>query len=732
MRLPFSPTRASGESSQQRGRSDFRASLYKDAPLSDPPRVGTHPFRGNVEPPVKVGRARSTSLQQNGGVRNDPSSLISDSSMATDAAPTYVPIVPDVPVKNNRRRRPMSVPGPRRAPRIDEGEEDAAAVPPPPPPSNPPPPPPNPNVLRKEPHRSDGAALTTNFSRLALGKSNGANHSPQHETAPTASAATSRSDGFAYPQYDDTRPQQEGNAEKCLPIRVFSEDVADRNKTVHPPSIAQPQPGDYNEQIADRNMTTYPDPSPRDASGDRYEGVATHYSGQPQYRIKAESQSLTSTSTNPAALSRAPQYPQDMASRQNSIARKRVGHPPSPSETGRTNGNSNTVHPSSKLDRPTVSHADFEGGHARGMLPQPTTKTANAVTSSSERPSLEGIVDLTNTVDTDVRETQAPAVCHETIYPEVRRIREEVITREIHLHDVYHRILPVIDVQILPARHFVPIPGGGLREATAEEVSGRQGNWQIVETVSHDPPTSSGVFSLFSEQTEPVVISRSSHISPEGYPVTETEWKHPPVWDTAARDAGQTKPFFIPPKQLMGGGATAVSSSHAISSSHVEEQRPSNISTSSARIEEQRPYRALTSSARVEEQRPLGSNREVRERGVTPQPRQPPATMSSSHPPSTARIEGNPPSRASNRVYEPMVNPHRRQSPAAASPPVDKGHMQPTNGKTPIYETFSSGGKVDLPVRVDSHQAAALDLGPHPIPGPKKRAEGSSVGLPLQ
>ena len=48
------------------------------------------------------------------------------------------------------------------------------------------------------------------------------------------------------------------------------------------------------------------------------------------------------------------------------------------------------------------------------------------------------------------------AVVHETIVPDVHHIRFEQTTREIHHHHVHNRILPIIDVQVLSARHFVP------------------------------------------------------------------------------------------------------------------------------------------------------------------------------------------------------------------------------------------------------------------------------------
>jgi hypothetical protein len=130
----------------------------------------------------------------------------------------------------------------------------------------------------------------------------------------------------------------------------------------------------------------------------------------------------------------------------------------------------NTIHkehPDLRADRHRTG-ADGSGQHeqaAEGNVPK----------------SLKGVLDLRDTTDVDQTTCEAPgnfpqklskgskqltsiftAVTHETIRPHVHEIQEEHIYRDIHNHDVYHRILPVYDVEILPAHHFVPGPDGGL------------------------------------------------------------------------------------------------------------------------------------------------------------------------------------------------------------------------------------------------------------------------------
>ncbi|KAI2617205.1 hypothetical protein GGS26DRAFT_603258 [Hypomontagnella submonticulosa] len=90
--------------------------------------------------------------------------------------------------------------------------------------------------------------------------------------------------------------------------------------------------------------------------------------------------------------------------------------------------------------------------------------------------------DLTKTVDTDQTTTYAPAVTHEIVRPQVHEIIEEQIYREIHNHDVYHRIQPVYDIEVLPARHLVPGDDGRLVEVSEDKLpdcTGEKQKWYM-------------------------------------------------------------------------------------------------------------------------------------------------------------------------------------------------------------------------------------------------------------
>lgn len=140
------------------------------------------------------------------------------------------------------------------------------------------------------------------------------------------------------------------------------------------------------------------------------------------------------------------------------------------------------------------------------------------------------------------------AVVHEVVHQDVHHVREEVITREIHTHEIYHRILPVIDVEVLPPRHFLPVEGGGLVEISASEAPGRGRNWVIAETASKIP----------SDQRAPKKTNRFSarefvgdegdttrYMTREGFERSEETWVHPPELETGGRDTGQTWPMMF-------------------------------------------------------------------------------------------------------------------------------------------------------------------------------------------
>ncbi|GME25017.1 hypothetical protein BKCO1_6000196 [Neofusicoccum parvum] len=179
--------------------------------------------------------------------------------------------------------------------------------------------------------------------------------------------------------------------------------------------------------------------------------------------------------------------------------------------------------------------------------------------------SLDGVVDLRDTEDIAYHSRYAPAVTHETIHPEVHHIREEQIFREVHTHDVFHRVLPIIDVEVLPARHFVPTEDGELREMPEVEIPGRSNddqarNWLVAEVVSRitrDDEAPVGPRQFTAREFHGVEGDERRYVTGEGFEGMETTWVHPPTVETGARESGQTEPLYmrspVPDGHVHGG-----------------------------------------------------------------------------------------------------------------------------------------------------------------------------------
>lgn len=181
----------------------------------------------------------------------------------------------------------------------------------------------------------------------------------------------------------------------------------------------------------------------------------------------------------------------------------------------------------------------------------------------SEKPvDLSSIIDLRNTEDTTLHERWAPAVTHETITRTQHDIREEVITREIHDHHVFHRILPIVDVEVLPSRHFVPVEGGYM-EISEDEVPGQAGpnaQWVIAETASKMLPKNGQQLQarqFTARRFENGEGDYREYMAPEGFKRTEQSWVHPPTVEDGGRITGQTYPFHFGSKDPKEDGLRA-------------------------------------------------------------------------------------------------------------------------------------------------------------------------------
>ena len=167
--------------------------------------------------------------------------------------------------------------------------------------------------------------------------------------------------------------------------------------------------------------------------------------------------------------------------RQISIPRKQIGtsanvpqssvQPPIPSS--RQQGHSRNQSASKPLPAaPVFSNDDPEAPDAQDVVDRAKSNTYDTTVVEKVAPgrSMKG---YTASLQPFTNQLQCSAVIHETVHKDIHHVREERITRHIHNYDVYHRILPIVDVEVLPPRHFLPVEGGGLVEISASEVPGR-------------------------------------------------------------------------------------------------------------------------------------------------------------------------------------------------------------------------------------------------------------------
>ncbi|KAI9651884.1 MAG: hypothetical protein M1831_007506 [Alyxoria varia] len=163
---------------------------------------------------------------------------------------------------------------------------------------------------------------------------------------------------------------------------------------------------------------------------------------------------------------------------------------------------------------------------------------------------LDSMVDLRNTVDTITTSHVAPAVTHEHVQQKTINVKHERIVRHIHQDSVYHRILPIVDVEVTPPRHFVPSADGKkLVQISSEDVpEGRLSedmlphNWSIVENVSRTGNAAMQPRGFTAKKFPGGEGDDKVYRTEEGYPRRETTWVHPPQLETKTE---HTTPFYF-------------------------------------------------------------------------------------------------------------------------------------------------------------------------------------------
>lgn len=133
------------------------------------------------------------------------------------------------------------------------------------------------------------------------------------------------------------------------------------------------------------------------------------------------------------------------------------------------------------------------------------------------------------------------AVVHEVVKRHEHEIIEERIYREIHNHDVYHRIQPVLQTEILPPRHYIHDANGNLVEITEDQIPERTGEFQQwylgkLESAAPQAPRLPRI-------TKPTVVSDIKYMTPEGFERRETTIVHPPELEDMSGYGGPVVPI---------------------------------------------------------------------------------------------------------------------------------------------------------------------------------------------
>ncbi|KIW06800.1 uncharacterized protein PV09_02480 [Verruconis gallopava] len=191
-------------------------------------------------------------------------------------------------------------------------------------------------------------------------------------------------------------------------------------------------------------------------------------------------------------------------------------------------------------------------------VPKVTTTRMDRSTVADERgenvgterelpPSSTGL-DLNRKTDTEIVTKYEPPVKKETVQPIVHHVREEQITREIHHHDVFHRILPIREIEVLPAKHFRRAANGELEELPAGAMPGRANevlSRLAVENTSQRESTSLGPRTFTASSLDYLPQDYEERVDADGVRRSHTTWIHAPVLEDGGRRTGQTQPLEI-------------------------------------------------------------------------------------------------------------------------------------------------------------------------------------------
>lgn len=147
---------------------------------------------------------------------------------------------------------------------------------------------------------------------------------------------------------------------------------------------------------------------------------------------------------------------------------------------------------------------------------------------------------------TTYSEQWMPAVTHETIHRDVHTILEDQIQKEIHQYHIHRRIQPIVEYEILPARHFVHLDGGGYTEISAEDLPNGvpSDEWFAEELRSQLQSSEGGQLGTLAKEDAKRRVDDDARMQ-QDYSYTENTLVESPIYEAAEWNAGPIqRPVF--------------------------------------------------------------------------------------------------------------------------------------------------------------------------------------------
>ncbi|MCJ1333802.1 hypothetical protein MMC10_010502 [Thelotrema lepadinum] len=140
-----------------------------------------------------------------------------------------------------------------------------------------------------------------------------------------------------------------------------------------------------------------------------------------------------------------------------------------------------------KSRRPSTSEGNPASPNTTTQTPpdNSTTMSTESPTSSTnasaEPPQSPALATKNALETTHVSQTTESPVTHEVLQPHIEHVTHRPVNHEIHEHHVLHRIQPVVDVEVLPARHFVVVDdqAGGVKKGAGDHQDSQESDKHI-------------------------------------------------------------------------------------------------------------------------------------------------------------------------------------------------------------------------------------------------------------